>query len=365
MRRHRLPLLLTVFTIFVMYLCFAPPARAAGLLIADGGFGGVLEIKEHDVHVTINNGVAVTEVTQVFQQHREPPGRGALHLPRAQGRVRRQLQHVDQRQGDGRRGAGEEARPRDLRQLQADAPRPGPARADRLPHLRDAHLPDRPAGRAEGAGRPTTRSSTSTTTGRPTSTRWPPSTRARRRRRARPGSFAITLDVKSEVPIVAMESPSHADGLRHREARRRVLAGEPGDARRRPRSRTSCSPTTSRGPRPASTSSPRSSSGEDGYFCLTLTAGEELAEQDAGDGLRVRARRLRQHGRRRQAGPVARSRRRRSSTRSAPKDRFEVIAFNVAPTTAVQASCAPPTTQAKQRGGRVPRRRSRRAAARC
>src|SRR6266542_591024 len=44
----------------------APQARAAGLLIADGGFGGVLEIKEHDVHVTVNNGVAVTKVTQVF-----------------------------------------------------------------------------------------------------------------------------------------------------------------------------------------------------------------------------------------------------------------------------------------------------------
>ena len=42
-------------------------AHAAGLLIADGGFGGVLEIKEHDVQVTINNGVAVTQVTQIFK----------------------------------------------------------------------------------------------------------------------------------------------------------------------------------------------------------------------------------------------------------------------------------------------------------
>src|SRR3954453_13630953 len=39
---------------------------AAGLLIADGGLGGVLEVKEHDVQVTINNGIAVTRVTQVF-----------------------------------------------------------------------------------------------------------------------------------------------------------------------------------------------------------------------------------------------------------------------------------------------------------
>lgn len=42
-------------------------ANAAGLLIADGGLGGVLEIKEHDVKVTINNGIAVTHVTQVFR----------------------------------------------------------------------------------------------------------------------------------------------------------------------------------------------------------------------------------------------------------------------------------------------------------
>src|SRR5882672_7688162 len=46
--------------------CWPGAASAAGLLIADGGFGGVLEIKEHDVQVTINNGVAVTKVTQLF-----------------------------------------------------------------------------------------------------------------------------------------------------------------------------------------------------------------------------------------------------------------------------------------------------------
>src|SRR5436190_11709795 len=46
--------------------CWPGSARAAGLLIADGGFGGVLEVKEHDVQVTINNGIAVTKVTQTF-----------------------------------------------------------------------------------------------------------------------------------------------------------------------------------------------------------------------------------------------------------------------------------------------------------
>ena len=47
-------------------MALASPVFAAGQLIADGGFGGVLEIKEHDVRVVVNNGVAVTEVEQVF-----------------------------------------------------------------------------------------------------------------------------------------------------------------------------------------------------------------------------------------------------------------------------------------------------------
>jgi Ca-activated chloride channel homolog len=42
-------------------------ARAAGLLIAEGGLGGQLEIVEHDVQVVVNNGIAVTTVTQIFR----------------------------------------------------------------------------------------------------------------------------------------------------------------------------------------------------------------------------------------------------------------------------------------------------------
>jgi Ca-activated chloride channel family protein len=57
---------LVAIALVLLAAAFAKPARAAGLLIADGGFGGVLELKEHDVKVAINNGIAVTEVTQVF-----------------------------------------------------------------------------------------------------------------------------------------------------------------------------------------------------------------------------------------------------------------------------------------------------------
>ncbi|MEM6330825.1 MAG: VIT domain-containing protein, partial [Planctomycetota bacterium] len=46
---------------------FTPRAQGAGLLIADGGLGGVLTIEQHTARVTINNGVAVTEVEQTFR----------------------------------------------------------------------------------------------------------------------------------------------------------------------------------------------------------------------------------------------------------------------------------------------------------
>ena len=154
-------------------LLTACSAQAAGLLIADGGFGGVLGDQGATVDVTINNGIAVTQRRPDLRQHREPPGRSALHLPGAQGRLRRQLQHVDQRQGDGRRSRREGTRPPNLRQLQADT------RAIRACSSRSTtrfEMRIFPIGRRRTArpGSPTTRNSTSTTTGRPTSIRWPP-----------------------------------------------------------------------------------------------------------------------------------------------------------------------------------------------
>ena len=50
-------------------LLLAAPAstQAAGLLIAEGGFGGLLEIESHEVDVTIRDNIAITRVTQVFR----------------------------------------------------------------------------------------------------------------------------------------------------------------------------------------------------------------------------------------------------------------------------------------------------------
>lgn len=68
-RRENRSRTLTAFLMAAICLVLAGADRAlaAGMLVADGGFGGELEIVEHDVKVIINNGIAVTEVTQVFR----------------------------------------------------------------------------------------------------------------------------------------------------------------------------------------------------------------------------------------------------------------------------------------------------------
>src|SRR5262252_6898102 len=69
----------------VSLLVPASGARGAGLLIADGGFGGALEIKEHSARVTVNNGIAVTEVTQVFQNTESRPVEALYTFPVPRG----------------------------------------------------------------------------------------------------------------------------------------------------------------------------------------------------------------------------------------------------------------------------------------
>src|SRR5436309_2535017 len=80
---------LTVFCAIVAGIAglLLPAARApaAGLLIADGGFGGALEIKEHSARVTINNGVAVTQVTQVFLNTESRPVEALYTFPVPRG----------------------------------------------------------------------------------------------------------------------------------------------------------------------------------------------------------------------------------------------------------------------------------------
>lgn len=145
------------------------------------------------------------------------------------------------------------------------------------------------------------------------------------------GKFGLTLHLKSEVPIQELKSPSHPDDfviVRHADAYYEAsLETDGGDLNRdvvlachvsRPRTGVDLITTKQ--------------SGEDGYFLLTLTAGEELAAASSGmDYVFV----LDISGSMTQDGKLRISRDSIDAfiRELGPEDRFELITFNVSPTT--------------------------------
>src|SRR5687767_4412332 len=145
------------------------------------------------------------------------------------------------------------------------------------------------------------------------------------------GRFALNVEAKSEVPLVEMSSPSHTDGFaiaKHAEGywqasletREGDLARDVVLAYKLARPRTGVDLITAK------------QGGEDGYFALTLTAGDELAPKNAAGMDYVFV--LDVSGSMADDGKLELSRSSLGAfVRSLkPEDRFEVIAFNVQPT---------------------------------
>lgn len=264
----------------LMALC-APAAHAAGLLIADGGFGGVLEIREQDVRVTINNGVAVTQVEQVFRNTEDRTLEALYTFPVPKGASVADFSMWI----NGREMVGEVVEKERARQIYESYKQPRNPKDPGLLEQVDFKTFEMRifpiAARAEQRVRITYYQELDfdhdwATWVYPLATDSRPDVDSRTR-----GRFALTLDVKSEVPITAMESPSHRDGFvvvhhddHHAQA---SLETREGDLNRdvvlafqMKRPRTGLDLIASR------------EDGEDGFFLLTLTAGEELAEVDQG-----------------------------------------------------------------------------------
>lgn len=304
-------------------------ARAAGLLVAEGGFGGVLEIKEQDVRVTINNHIAVTQIDQVFvnTENRQVEALYTFPVPRnasvsnfsmwiagkemigevvekkrareiyeSYKRVRRDpglLEQVDFKQFEMRifpiaAGAEQRIRLEYYQELDVDhdwATYVYPLATD--------------------------------VSGRSIDTRVQ-------------GRFSMAIDVKSEVPIEAFKSESHAEDFvvvshdsQYSQAAMELTQGDLSRdiviAVQAKRARTGLD---------CVTSVPR---GEDGYFMMTLTPGDDLSQaiepMDYVFLLDV-------------SGSMARDKKLSISRQSltafidslSSEDRFDCLAFNLAPT---------------------------------
>jgi Ca-activated chloride channel family protein len=315
-------------TLMVVSL-IAPPAHAAGLLVADGGFGGLLEIKEHTVDVTFNNGIVVTTVNQVFV-NTEPRQVEALYtFPVPEGasvanfsmwiggkemvgevvekeRARKIYDSYKRRRRDP--GLLEQA---DYRTFEMRIFPIGPRAEQRvqITYYQELDVDSDWATYVYPLA---------------TATRTDVDSRTR-------GRFALTLDARSEIPIESVTSPSHGDELvmaRHTDSYWQAsLETTGGDLNRdvvlafkMERPHTGLDLVASR------------ELGEDGFFQLSFTAGDELGGSPGGmDYVFV----LDVSGSMGQDGKLSLSRRSAGAfvEELSEDDRFELMSFNVAPET--------------------------------
>ncbi|MDB6123346.1 MAG: hypothetical protein JWQ71_2339 [Pedosphaera sp.] len=257
------------------------PSRAAGLLIADGGMGGVLEIKEHDVQVTINNGIAVTKVTQVFHNTEKRQVEALYTFPVPKGAsVANFSMWINGKEMIGE--VLEKQRAREIynsyKQVRRD---PGLLEQVDYRTFEMRVFPIAP----EADQKVQITYYQELDYDHDTATYvYPLATVTRKGTDTRTtGKFAIGFDVKSAVPIVELDSPSHGAAFaiaKHSEAYWQAnlettggtLARDIVVACRVSRPQTGMDLITSK------------RDGEDGFFCLTLTAGQEVAQkQDSMD----------------------------------------------------------------------------------
>jgi Ca-activated chloride channel family protein len=253
--------------------------HAAGLLIADGGFGGVLEIKEHDVQVTINNGVAVTKVTQIFRNTENRQVEALYTFPVPKGASVASFSMWI----NGKEMIGEVLEKKRAREIYESykQTRKDPGLLEQVDYktFEMRIFPIAPS--AEQKVQITYYQELDYDHDWATYV-YPLATATRKNVESRTtGRFAISFEVKSAVPITALESPSHGDGFviaKHADAYHQASLETTGGSLARDvvlayhlsRPKTGFDLITSK------------HGGEDGYFCLTLTAGEDLAKRDEG-----------------------------------------------------------------------------------
>ena len=306
-----------------------PPSRAAGLLIADGGFGGVLEIKEHTVRVTINNNVAVTEVNQVFvnTENRQVEALYTFPVPK-----RASISNFSM-WINGKEMIGEVVEKERAREIYNSYKRqrrdPGLLEQVDYKTFEMRIFPIAP--RAEQRVQITYYQELDTDHDWATYV-YPLATVTRSNIDQRTtGRFALSLEAKSEIPIVSMHSPNHTSEFvivpQNDGYYQASIETTGGDLSRDVVLSYQVS-------RPATGIDFIASNrpGEDGYVCVTLTTGMEVDAHDLGmDYVFV----LDVSGSMRNDGKLHVSRGQLEAFINAlsERDRFDIIAFNIDPTT--------------------------------
>lgn len=307
----------------------AAPARSAGLLIAEGGLGGVLDIKEQNVHVTINNGIAITEIDQTFVNTEQRVVEALYTFPVPKGAS---VSNFSMWIG-GKEIIGEVVEKERARQVYESykQQRRDPGLLEQVDYKRfEMRIFPIPAGAEQRVKLAYYQELDAdhdwATYVYPLATMSRPGINQKTT-----GHLSVTVDVKSEVPMVGMESPSHGDKVvvaKHGENYWRASLENPAGSLDRDvvltyhceRPTTGLDVITSK------------AANEPGVFQLSLTVGKELEELNKGmDYVFV----LDVSGSMGFDGklPVSRSSLRNFIDSLGPEDKFDVIAFNITPTT--------------------------------
>lgn len=323
----RIKIWLGMLTILTATGLASPTVQGAGLLIADGGFGGRLEIVEQDVHVTINNGIAVTHIDQVFLNTENRIVEALYTFPVPHGASISNFTMMI----DGKEMIGEVVEKQRARQIYESykTKRRDPGLLEQVDYKTFELRVFPIAAKAEQRISITYYQRLNFDHNQATYV-YPLATTTRGGLDATTrGKFAFTIDVKSEIPILKLFSPSHRDDFAVFSATpkytRASLELPAGDLSRdvvisydTERPHTGFDLITSKLPN------------EDGTFMMTMTAGAELAEvADGMDYMFV----VDISGSMANDGKLTMSRTAVSSFVSAlgQTDRFDVMTFNSQP----------------------------------
>ena len=269
----------TVIAVVMAVALGLQSAQAAGLLIADGGLGGLLAIEEHTVRVTVNSGIAVTEVTQVFRNTENRQVEALYSFPVPKGATVANFSMWI----NGKEMVGEVVEKNRARQIyntyKQQRKDPGLLEQTDYKTFEMRVFPIAP--HAQQKVQITYYQELDVDNDWVTYV-YPLATVASRKADQKvSGKFALSFETKSEVPIVEMESPSHGNEFviakhtkNYAQASLEASGGDLGRdvvlAYRVERPHTGIDAITSK------------VAGEDGYFYLTLTAGDELAPRNTG-----------------------------------------------------------------------------------
>ena len=315
--------------ILAIFAVLALPSSvfAAGLLVADGGFGGVLRIVEHKVEATLNNGVAVTNVTQVFENQEDRQVEALYTFPVPKGAsVSNFSMWIN-----GKEMIGEVVEKKRAREIYETYKRQNvdPGLLEQVDYktfeMRIFPIPARARQQVQ-----ITYYQELDFDHDWVNYVYPLATVTRDDiRDSRAGAFSFQLNLNSAVPIAALESPSHRDdaAIATFSPNYRQITMELNDA---DINRDVVIAAHLERPQTGIDVITHAQSGDDGYLMLTVTAGKELAAASPGmDYVFV----LDVSGSMAQDGKLGLSRDSVLAFLSAlrPEDRFEVITFNNSP----------------------------------